>query len=367
MSSGTTYPVFLASPRRDSQIEATSSAKGVVAFAHKLELPRAFPARHLLIWRDHVVLVADPLVVLYDRDGQKKWVRQKGQRAFAVAGGDRLYYRTTRQLLDAAGLDGKLVLEGAKLPLVMEESDRVPLFWPLEKEFVAVILTPGHDDKPTLNICYRRVYNDQYSVWSHDVHGDPVLPPLLVPEKERLVVMSDEVTVIETSSGKRHSGFKLPVSRPVSWSAGVDGTLYIAGQDQGENDKEPAGVLVAVGLDGKERWRWKGSAKLLSWSRAQGPVPGRRGLVYAFIQDGALAIKDGKLAWDWKPGGPVAYGTLLGDETLLVAAGRHLARLKSDGNELFTVDVKEAILTPPVVDAGGAIYVATATHLVKIQ
>jgi len=75
-------------------------------------------------------------------------------------------------------------------------------------------------------------------------------------------------------------------------------------------------------------------------------------------------VKDGNLLWSFEAKeGNFASGTALADGSILIVEGNKLHRLDAQGNSLFVVSVDEPIVTPPVVDISGQIYVASKETL----
>lgn len=123
-----------------------------------------------------------------------------------------------------------------------------------------------------------------------------------------------------------------------------------------------------MSLAGEEQWRWVDREKDDRWVTAQPPIRSVSQRVYALTGGRVLAIEQGKLLWQYQVKDEILrHGSSLADGSLLVTVGKTLIHLDSAGNELFSASLDDEILTPPVVDAEGNIYVATASHLVKIK
>lgn len=362
----TTYPVFLGSFRRDSAQAQGSSSKGVVAWARPHGLPQTTPPRYLLIWKGRVVLETQARFVVNDHEGKELWGRDKLSGSFLVADGDLLYYHNPRRRLDAVQLDNQLKLDATRLPPAYKPDFSVELFVPQAVEFLAVVQAQGEGEMPPEVIVRRNKYDDQYSVWEKEVKGEQALPPLFIPELKRIVVaLLLDLHRFDAETGKQEPAVLHGLLRPSSMSADAAGNLYITGQEVVQT--KASSVLLSLSPDGKERWRWKGVAKSVQWSRVQPPVLAPGGAVHAFIGNAVLTIQEGKLVWDHELSASPTFGTALSDGTLLVTVSNRLVRLNAKGEEVFSVSLKEPILTPPVVSGSGEIYVATATQLVKIQ
>ncbi len=364
MVASTTYPVFLADPKRHSAVAVSSAAKGQVAWSKELGLPPDSPDRTLLVWEGRIVVNTGDTLTVFSHKGDKLWKRQQQQGGFTVAGNGLLYYYNLDQRLDAAKPDNTLAIKSAYMPSAYKTGRALPLFWPYAKDCIYVVYKPPMGHRGHRMFVYRQQYNQDEATWGHMFKSSYRLPPLLIPEKERVVMATQEVLVLDASTGAI-TRFPHPLKPAHDWSAGSDGTLYLLGRTPAKQQGRPdQSVLLALDLAGKELWRWSGSSARLAWAK-QPPVVGQGGAIHAFAGTAILTIKGGTLAWDYKVA--ATFGTALADGTLLVSAGSNLLRLSKDGDRLFSVDVKATILTPPVVDGAGSIYVATAKHLVKVQ
>ena len=74
---------------------------------------------------------------------------------------------------------------------------------------------------------------------------------------------------------------------------------------------------------------------------------------------GVLALDhEGKSRWHARVDQPT-YAAGLSDGALLVTAGTRLVRVASGGRQVMEVSLPDRIVTSPVVDRAGKIYVAT--------
>lgn len=375
MAAQTTYPVFLASPRRDSFVPQSSSARGIVAWSQRLDLEPEEPPLHLLCWGDRVVVVSPDRVDVYDLDGALLWKRERMAGALVPVRGDRLFLLNTDGDLEILDPDGASVVDSSWVPMADEPTfpSSVALLWPLparegaEDEFLLAAQIPGAGaNVPPVVTCYRNAVGANFGVWEHDVIGRLRLPPLYVPGIDRMLLATTKVNPINCGDGARGEPFSIPISDPVNWCADDQGNLFVIGTHEPEDtEAKVRGVLLALGPDGAERWRWSGSPGMVAWHPARPPVVGANGVVFGLVASAVLAFEGGDLAWDYKISATAA--TALGDGTLLLTAGSSLVRLDDAGERMFAANAGGPILTPPVVDGQGSIYLATDKQLVKIQ
>ncbi len=371
MTAQATYPIFCASPRRDCFVPLSSAARGSLVWSQGLGLAPEVAPLHLLSWGEQVVVVTHQQVHVHGPDGGRRWSRSRLSSTFVAARGDRLYLLNDEGELDVLGQDGGELIESSWVPMADEPgfNTTVPLFWPLPggDEFLlaAQFMGTGAGGPPAV-ICYRNAIGADFGVWEHDVMGGLRLPPLYVPGTDRMLLATVEVTPVDCGQGTLGQPFAVPMSDPINWCADDSGNLYVIGTHEPQDPEQKVrGLLLALTPDGQERWRWSGSPNKVAWHRAQPPAAAADGTVFGVIAGAVLAFRDGDLAWDYEVSATAI--TALGDGTLLVTSGGQLLRLDPAGERMFRVDAGGPILTPPVVDGQGSVYIATDKRLVKIS
>lgn len=362
--SQTTYPTFFSSPNRSSFIPVSSGSEGNITWSQELELPGEVRPRHLLVWEGRIVLETLSDLIVFTNEGERLWERKKQFNSVVAIASETMYYQNERLKLEAVDLSNGLVLDNAYFPDADHEDFPVSLLWPREDDFLAVIqfIGGGDAEEPPWAEVYMTAYGDRISTWDHTYEGTQALPPLFIPELERLLVAVREAVCFDTSTGQEVLRFSLPVSSCVNWSASADGDLYLLGKEGAIE------LLFSTSLTGEEKWRWSDLNMSESWSEKQPPIARPGGIVHVFSSQSVLTFQDGILLWEYglrdeTPG----HGAALADGSLLITIGNKLYRLSVDGEELFVVSLENEILTPPVVDAAGNIYVATAFHLLQIR
>jgi outer membrane protein assembly factor BamB len=230
------------------------------------------------------------------------------------------------------------------------------------------------------------VFGKAIGAWGGEYLGELKLDPLFQTEREQWLVAQDDVLVVDLKTGTESPRFKLPIDAASDWSIDAEGVLCVMGTHAGRK------VVVAMSTAGEERWRWIDGDDSDRWSQGQPPIRGNSGRVFVLSDGRVLALDAGKLAWTYdarseslRHGARVSdgsfevkdgmllstarlrYGTALSDGSLLVVGNNTLRHIDAEGRLNFAVTVSGEILTPPVVDAEGSIYVATATKLFKIR
>jgi hypothetical protein len=290
-----------------------------------------------------------------------------------VLAGGLAYYETPSFFLSAVNQGGEAVLDKYPFPSASGEV-RVQLLWPREKDFVAALFWPGErevadgsppgtEPAPAQVTVLKAAYGKTRAAWRTSHEGTPRLSPLFLPDQNRLALALDEVVRIDVDGQKGLPGFKLPVAEAVDWSVDRNETYCMIGYEAGKK------VLVACSSKGEELWRWSAGDKSAdAWVAGQPPVQAGDGRVYALAEKHLYAFRDGKLTGKFGTRDTTYHrATALSDGTILVTAGNVLYHLGTDGQVRVSVELDKRILSSPVVDGQGHVYVATETHLVRID
>jgi hypothetical protein len=349
-----------------------------------------------LLWEGGVVAVAGFGFAFFGKDGQRLWERRKNGNGPVTAFAERLYYQNADFGLDAVTASNETPLVGAPLPGVANAEFQVRLLWPGAEEFVMATFAEAEQPEPeNLGVQpqpmisgRRTVYGQAMGRWAEDYSGFQRLPPLFVPELNRLLVGFDEVKIVDVQSEAKLPGFKLPLQEHVNWSADPEGGLCILGYDA--EDKK---AIVGLSASGEESWRWTDENGSDRWAGDQPPIRAKDGRIYALTEGRVFAIEQGALLWSFdarsdsllhgatRDGGTfkispegelqatetLRHGTSLSDGSLLLTGGRTLRHLDPKGVKVRSIALGEDILTPPVVDADGALYLATANTLFRFD
>jgi hypothetical protein len=382
-------------PRRASALSSTTRAEGGIEWSSKLALPQEDSPRDVLLWQSMVIVDTRSQIIAISAAGVRLWGRDKRAGSPSVAVSDRLYFVSRGSQLTSVDSAGVLKLQEAPFPGLASREFSIMALWPLGEEFISTTYVEDptydeeQDDGPTPQPHVFAARSPMGSVelgWGEIFEGTLKLPPLLVPERDLWIAAIDQVIVVNYSTKEEFPRFDLSIADVVDWSADAAGLLCVAGYVGAHKS------LVAVGLDGKVQWQWTDADGDDRWSQAQPPIRGKDGRVYALTDGRVLAIDAGRVAWTYdarseslrhgalagdgsfevKDGRLLSttklrHGTALADGSILVTGNRTLRHIGANGNLLFSVSLPDDVLTPPVVDAEGDVYVATSTDLIKIR
>lgn len=348
---------------RSSFIPVAASVKGELLFATPLALPTGTLPGFVLLWDGRVVVESESMFVVYDASGRRQWERAKYPSSPIGVSDSLIYFENGNFFLDAVDTANRRILEDGSLPQVIDEHYPVFMIAPQKDDFLAVVqFIGGEDDSPPSARFYRAKYGNPTDTWGSTLDGGQTLPPLFAAGANRLFVFMKRAYVFDAATGKETAQFDFPVDAPVAASADRNGNVCFAGSDKGK------GTLAAVTQDGAEIWRFEDPALRGISPGDQPPVLGADGAVYAIAGGAILAVREGKLAWKQvPPKGGFTYGAALSDGSFLATAGSVVYLFDAKGEQLSAVDVDEALVTPPIADRAGRVYVASAKTLFCLQ
>jgi hypothetical protein len=360
-----TYPMEHAGPARRCAVEARYEGAGKVVWSRQVSSnERGRAVTGLLLWHDRPVVSLASTTRVFTPDGTNLWERARLPHSPVAVGNGLLYYENNNYKLDAVNPSNELELDSVPFPVAMDAEVHVRLMWPMPKAMLAVAFWPGRepDQKPDI-LWAKTVYGHRIGEQGGNIRQWLHLPPVYVPEQDRLCLCAgDTIECISVGEGNKVASFAIPIKVPVDWHADAHGALCLIGY---EGDRK---VLVGLSPAGAVTWRWIDAESPDRWVEGQPPVQGGEGNVFALTERRLLAFRNGKLAWQYESKeAPLRRATSLADGSILITAGKKLLHLGADGKEHVSVALDGEIVTSPVVDTQGHVYVATETHLIRID
>lgn len=366
------YPVMYSDGGRSSAIDASSGSRGVVEWAVDLipqGVDRRLEPRAVLSCNDRLVVQTDRLLIAFDPGGKRLWEREIWPGSTVWAYGGSIYFRKPDELseLGALSLEGEVI--DRPMPILDCDESASPLFIePQADGFLALsVVAVAPEQGASYLKFYRKHFEEKTYDWVGSAKGRAVLPPLHLSRIDRLVVFAANDILVydsatENMNGQEVTRFPYPMEKLNACSATSDGTLHFSGSTRGKSE------LIAVGSDGKVGWRCDKLGPAGQISSRQPPILGSDSTAFVTIGNSVTKVRDGEVEWTFSTEGPpISFGTALADKTLLVTAEHVLIRIDSEGREVFRVDLESTILTPPIIDRSGNVYVATADRLVKVS
>jgi hypothetical protein len=362
MTGQTTYPMIYGSPRRDCALNVPIAgiSKVIWAVPLNLEMTEFFP--RVLIWEGNPVACMHTSFGVFTKDGQFLFKREKHNGSPAAIANGLLYHENRGTYLDAVDLKNQLVLEHASFGVAPNGEFNVTLFWPREKDYVGCSFSPYYEEVIPTVIVRRGSYTEHLGIWGEDFKGASQLWPLAIPDLNLLLVSVNNTVICMDIEKQEETGrFDVAVPKMTDWSSDPKGNLCILGEDS--NGK----VIIGMSSSGEELWRLNFAGEEDRWTYYQPPIQAGDGRIYALTNKRILAIKDGKFLGQHEPKtGEVRHGASLPDGSVLVVSGETLLHLGPEGKVLGQLAVGAQILSPPVADAQGFVYITTKANLVKI-
>ncbi len=348
---------------RSSFIPATASVQGELLFSAPLAFPGGAPPQFVLLWDGRVVVESESMFAVFDSSGRKQWERSKYVNSPIGVADSVIYCENANFFLDGVDATNRRVLEDGSLPQVIDEHYPVFMIAPQKDDFLAVVqFVGGEDGSPPSARFYRARYGSPTDTWGHTLDGGQILPPLFSTGTNRLYVFMKRAFVFDAVTGAETAQFDFPMDAPVAASADQKGNVFFAGSDKGK------GTLAAAAQDGAEIWRFEDMLLRGISPGAQPPILGADGSVYVIAGGAILAVREGKLAWkQTPPKGGFSYGAALEGGSFLATAGSVVYLFDAKGEQMSAIDLDETLVTPPVADRVGIVYVASSKTLFGLK
>lgn len=356
------YPTYFANTMRNSFVNRSTRISGSPEWKAGKPASDEDQPRALFTWADHVAVESESTLRLFDKNVTQLWSRTKAGGSPAAVGDSLAYYQDEQFYLTGVDIGGKARLSDADFPNAVDPAFQVALLAPRKDDFLAVIQFTGGPEglSPKVYVEATR-YGRNLSAWVKELDGTQVLEPLYIPAQERLIVFLDDIIFFDANTGNEISRHPYIIA-PAGCCADTSGNLYMIGAPAGKN------MLVMMSAAGQEVWRWEDNSSSAPVKNGRRPILGTANQVFLLIGTSVIALTAGKQDWTFDTEGPSPdYGTALADGSLLVTAGNMLYRLDNEGNAVLEADAESRILTPPVIDAEGSIFVATASELLRLK
>ncbi len=365
------YPVIFADAGRSCFINSKSSGKGVTGWEAALNDKASVPYNpiSILVASRQLYVYSDSLVTAFNLAGNRLWSRPIRPGSPVGIAGEVIYFRKN----DKIDLLGAVTAGGQELSktlwlLESDQSCRPIYIMPLADDFLAVSLCVGPPEgQPPVFIPYRKKYETETFLWSDRFDGTPPLMPLYISGQDRMIVFSTSEIVIYNAGASKWqpeitSRFPLPLKKIIQASCDSAGNLYLIGDENGVI------TLVAMNLDGEIKWRWTGGPADSYPSNGQPPVLGPDGSIYVASGMTLVTVKDGRTVREFPIEKKIiSFCTALADGSVLVTAEDAIFRVDAAGQLTFGLSFDHKILTPPVVDEGGNVYIALSDKLIRIE
>lgn len=363
------YPKMFADHQQSSYQNQTTKAVG-----HRLWLlPNPDSSQEN---SPEAVMVAEfGLIVQYgDRirrigfDGTLRWEMPSYPTPPAFIGDSNIYFCGTNRCLAGVTADKEMIFSEYIIPRFYSERGSVLVVQPRgDKCFLIQTCNPAPEvasaDVPPESDSYHLMLKKTEDLvgidWVHDFEGS-VLPALITDDNGRAVLLdtrTSRITVFDIASGKMTSSFEIAKAGFQQASLDRRGRLIVS-----LYDAEAKLQLACYSLSGKPIWNCPLPSAERRADRQPPAIDNNNRVIYIW-GDTLLVVADGTIVWRHAVPATsfVPYITILGDNSMLLAAGNALQHLDKSGKLLLEIclEPEAQITTPPVVDIQGRIYVGT--------
>ncbi len=360
------YPKIFADYRQSSFQTQTTSAAG-----DQLWLTPNIDASSANVPRVIVTTPAGLAVQYGDRfrmigfDGVVKWEMPNDPGLPMFVADTVIYCRGTNRFLQGVTFDKRTVLSEFTIPRCRDRGG-VPMVQPrgdnhfLIQTFNAApeVIVDSPPEPPDYNLMLKGPEERDDWDWMLEFKGT-ALPALVTGDNTRVVLLdgTSRVNVFDIATGKPTGSFEIAKSGFLQASLDHRDRLIVALYDAKAQPQ-----LACYSLSGEQVWSCPLPPAERRAFRQPPAVDGDNRIAYIW-GDTLLMIADGTILWRHAVPATrfVPYVTILGDNSLLLAAANLLVHLDKDGGLLFETYLKPemSITTPPVVDGAGRVYVGT--------
>jgi outer membrane protein assembly factor BamB len=368
------YTQIFANSCNNSTADKSAKVTGTIKWVKKIitDPENSGSVGYLLTAGQKIFVVTQKKILAYDNVGHNLWDREHWPLSPVSLRFNRIYFTSAegKSQMQAVDFDNKIVVEDFWMPEIVERSFLV-LFEPIEKGLMAQVqYQPDPDSGPMGFVIYRIHDGALGTEWekSFDKQKSKLIPIINI-DKNILVTnnASDAFVFDIQSKGKNVKPlfeFPLPLADHTMWlSSSKNGDLYWLGEDNKET------ILNVTGLNGELLWEWK--SEEVDFSNFAIPIlPAivAPDIQFIITPKKLFAFQLGKKIWEIESDNlNFSNATALNDNTILVIKGSVLIHYNSEGKEIFNLEMGENIITAPVVDENGRIFIASNENLYCIE
>lgn len=367
------YTSIFANACHNGFINVSSKASGQLLWSKPIgeQVGETANVQVLYSVQKSVIVVGIKQMFAFGQDGNLVWQRRKWYGTPVALKDGWIYYISAdrKNRMEAVDLQNKIRLQDFKVP-DLGDDEYLVMFEPNKDGLIAQVQYTNEPEGPEEIIVYKITKGKVIYDWSKSYENEhsPLLP-ITCTEHGRIITFTKNDVLIFNINNKERTPeptakFNFPLEKETMWvSCGNDGNLYWAGM----NDRRTS--LVVTDLKGDEKWRWES----VRYPRLKQDPPVAPPIItpdraFLLSQKNLVALQNGKKLWEFvAETDKFSAATALGDNSILVVEGNKLHRLNAQGESLFEVTVDEPIVTFPVVDENGNIYVASSEKLYAIH
>ena len=368
------YTQIFANSCNNSSVDKSAKATGTIIWVKKLSTDpeNSGTVGYLLTAKQKVFAVTQKKILAFDNSGNNLWERDHWPLSPVSLRFDKIYFTSSekKSQMQAVDFDNKILIENFWMPEVVERSFLV-LFEPVEKGLIAQVqYQPDPDTGPMGFVIYRIHDGALGTEWekNFDTQKSKVIPIINLDKNILVTNNTIDAYVFDINSKgdnvKPLFEFPLPLGDRTMWlSSSKSGDLYWVGEDNKET------LLKVTDTKGELLWEWKsGQADFSNFATPILPTIAAPEIQYLITLKKLFAFKSGKKIWEIESDNVnFSNATALNDNTILVIMGSTLIQFNSEGKEIFKLDFGENIVTAPVIDENGQIYVASNENIFAVK
>lgn len=237
---------------------------------------------------------------------------------------------------------------------------RLAVLIPYDDYFIAGIQTLGNPwiQQPSFSLLKKK-YAEIDTIWRLDFSGSVVPPP--VSSNGESVIAQDRSILIVNGDGQIQNEIKSDFI-PLYCSIGADSLIYMV------CIKEKIAFIKAIDFDGNVRWECQTSITQPN----QPPIVSKDSMIYLIGSSKIESFYNGEKKWEFKlNGSDIEYqlASVSNDGFLLVSDCDRLLCINKAGERVwaFKVAEDETIMTQPVLDSVGKVFIVTDKKILVVK
>ena len=327
---------------------------------------------YLLTAEQKIFVITQKKIVAFDKKGNNLWEIEHWPLSPVALRFNKIFFTSAekRSRMRAVDFNNNVIIEDFWMPEIVESSF-LALFEPVEKGLVAQVQYGPDPDTGKMGFVIYRFHAGGLGMdWVKTFTNQrSKVIPIINIERNVLVTSNESDAYVFDLHGRGNNlkpiaEFSLPLADHTRWlSSGKADDLYWTG----ENDS--VAMLKVTDLKGDTRWEWK--SKQAEFPRHAIPIlPTIVGpaIQYILTAKKLYAFQSAKNTWE-KESGDLDFvnATALSDNSILVVLDKKLVHFNSEGSILFQLNLGEHLVTAPVVDEDGQIYIASMEKIYAIK
>lgn len=325
----------------------------------------------LLTSGKHIFVVTGMKIFGYDSSGKLLWDRATWIHSPVKIRDKKLYFlaEDSKSTLQAVDFENNKVMDDLWIPELVAVS-YLTLLEPLENGIIAQVqYRPDPDSGEYSFVIYRMEMGKLGMEWerTYEQERSKVIPVVDISNQLLVTSTMKDVLVFHLQNSTKFPDpmgtFPLPQGDNSIWLSLSNLELFWLGQRENQTR------LNVTDIKGNLIWQWASDeADFDRYAYPIQPAIVSPDICFILTHKKLYALRKGNLLWEIDSDNvDFSFATAVAGSSVIVAKGSEILLINSKGKIEFQLDIEEKIVTAPVVDENGNIYVAGEDHLYCIK